>query len=1107
MKSSISATGASPSVARPTRSFNVLLADGSRFRVTCRDLAAQLRQERTAVLRRLRQARAEALADVADRISEARIRREFEAAEREMDVAIRRLSKQVRIKPERPRASPSGRSPRARPVSTGHSGVTITRHTTSALARRDRLGREGMMLRIRYVRAGGRHASPGCLRRHYRYIGDTVDQVVGVLDLQEQVLRATRKNAKLGFRMVGAFPYGLPVDARRAILQRIGDEVLGERGLPWTAAAHDADPGASVDNPHFHLDYSLLPTELQADGSIVVSNDLRTDLDGQEGLRFIRHSVARVMTEVAREYGLDREFTALSYRERGMDCEGGEHVGQEGTAAHRRGEHVASIARNEARQRLAQARERARRARGRLDVLERLRRAITAAPAAPELASVPTGISEAEAVTLPPAPAVAEPDCMTDAGVTKPALRVATVDVGATLPIPPAEPDVGKGPQIGASIPEVTPYALTLVPGVARASSSAAAAVVVSPIGDTGAAIPTMHAVPTFAAPMPPAPVVDPASVCIGAGDGAGTHRDTPLTKVPPFIHDAEVRSAPIMPVAPSLILPPVAPTATHHTIENGTRIPASAPTVASTPMVGSLAAASKAITVPPQTIDLEAWAPPVARMESVPAVGAAGVSMAMMPSVPPLVASPPRAPAMAPVPASATMRAPSPPLDDHVVDIVIVASAAPESAAAPTLAIVAAAPEIVIGVAVRAIVGSEAPTTSIAPIDELPRNPAPRIAAIGLAGADTMGAPPIIDVPAAVAIGNPAPVVAMPPAITRIGSAIRVPTVAEPVIRRLRKAASSEAEERKTEQRIREVLEREEARRRDAAAHETGQQDITAALEALRRHDEWMRQDDDGLYTVSDAALRVTGLSRADIAIPEVQAALEAIGIEQVERLGPALDAPWEQSPLRVDDGTIRLNDRFDRSIREDVARWSWEPGFRAFVATVWPQLEDALASPPPQDRRERALTAMITAIAEERHSLSREGSLVVVPPHILARFGLSPADVAGDEARRRIANLADRQAIEISQIATHVQTSPHDIVSDGEGWRLRDTAPADIRLLVQAWRNDATMQQVLGRTVRARSAEAPIRNTVRPGAEESGDTSRIVRRFPGLPGYGMGD
>ncbi|MGZ0071981.1 hypothetical protein ACT9ST_09780 [Sphingobium limneticum] len=379
----------------------------------------QLRQERSAILKRLRQARVEALAAVADKMENERIRRKFEAAERALDIVLRRLWKRVRVQPEPRRHAPAGRKARSMATSTGHSGMVLKvgSQASSALSRRDRAGREGIMLRIRYVRAGGQHAKPGCVVRHWRYIAreaavtldsegepivlsnlgdahadldDFIEQVAGGLAVQEKVLRAMRKNAKLSFRMVGAFPYGLPTDARREVLQRIGDEVFGARGLGWSAAAHDADPDAEVDNPHFHFDYSLLPTERQSDGSFIVANELRTDLDGQEGLRFIRHQVARILTEVAQEHGLNRTFTALSYRDRGMDREGGEHVGQQGTASHRSGHHVASIARNDARRRRDDARERAREARKRLEALEQLKQAIERdAVAVPDVVEAP----------------------------------------------------------------------------------------------------------------------------------------------------------------------------------------------------------------------------------------------------------------------------------------------------------------------------------------------------------------------------------------------------------------------------------------------------------------------------------------------------------------------------------------------------------------------------------------------------------------------------------------------------------------------------------------------------------------------------------------------
>lgn len=354
-----------------------------------------------------------------------------------MDAAIRRLSKQVRVKPEPRRSSTSGGNISSRPRSTGHSGIVMVKraHAASALARRDRLGREGLMLRVRYVRAGGKHASPGCLRRHWFYIareaavmldsegepivlsnlGVTIEDIAEGVALQEQVLRATRKNAKLRFRMVGAFPYGFPVDARREVLQRIGHQLFGARGLPWSGAAHDADPAAEVDNPHFYLDYGLLPMARQPDGSFIVSNDLRTDLDGQEGLRFIRHMAAHVMTEVARDYGLERTFTALSYRERGMDRDGGEHVGQEATAAHRRGDYVAAVARNEAKRGGAEARDKVRRARERLEALEQLKRAIAAQAASIPSMTVPPEVETALSGAGSVVPTMSDLPAMVDA--------------------------------------------------------------------------------------------------------------------------------------------------------------------------------------------------------------------------------------------------------------------------------------------------------------------------------------------------------------------------------------------------------------------------------------------------------------------------------------------------------------------------------------------------------------------------------------------------------------------------------------------------------------------------------------------------------------------
>ena len=1070
MKSSISATGASPSAAPPTRSITVILTDGSRLRVTCRDLAAQLRQERSAALRRLRQARAEAKAEVADRIGEARIRRELEASEREMDAAIRRLSKQVRVRPEARRSSSTTRLPRSRPIGTGHSGITLTRSTASALARHDSLGREGIMLRIRYVRAGGKHAGPGCLRRHWRYIareaavtldsdgrqivlsnlGNDIDAVADVLGLQEQVLREMRKNAKLGFRMVGAFPFGMPVDARRAFLQRLGDELFGARDLPWSAAAHDADPAADVDNPHFHFDYGLLSMARQSDGSFVVSNDLRTDLDGQEGLRFIRHTVARVMTEVAQEHGLDRTFTALSYRERGMDREGGEHIGQEGTAAHRRGEHVAAIARNEAKGRLAEARERARRARERLDALERLKRAVTASEAAPllEVGRIDTAIG---ATAVAAAPAVADQASLTETLSANPAPAIQSIDAASVTTAAPA-PRVGDILEFRAASPSEAPIFRS--PPQRDALPLDAPVMTVPTVADAGTVALTMAEVPliAFSAPAP------------------SSSSAPALAAVSPAIDNE---------ATPNAVLPTI--------LDVGDCGPA----MAALPFVAFLPPPPALLSAPPSTALL-------------PAIDGKDT---------PVLAEPP-----------------------HIVTLT-----------AETVCF--DAPPVV------SAIGSVAPAIPTAASVAAIGFPPPRMVAPVLPHADTRLAPVVEAVPALIALDlAEARGMALPPGISRLGS--DAPRLAEvPSLWRIGRKVSDDAVGRDTARRVEQLLEEEEARRRNGgpvppnvnAAH-------VAAFEMLRLRDEWTRQDEQGRYTVSEDALRAIGLSRADLGAPAAQAALEAIGMGQIDRLGPVIDDLSRQPPFHIEGGAIRLNDRFAASLREDVTRWSGDPHFRAFVGRVWPRLNVALeAQPVPaihpaavaEADRSLALARLFTAIIEERHLLMKHRAAPVVDPVLLERFGVTVADLAGDDARKRLATIAERQTVEVSQIATYVRQAPHNIVPDGEGWLLDDAAPTDIRKLVAAWRNDATMQRALGRAAgprpgdgtgpppdkpgaawrRARASretamaksdaverldgtrlDQPGRSIERPGSTRRGVAVPIARRFPGLADPGIG-
>ena len=144
--------------------------------------------------------------------------------------------------------------------------------------------------------------------------------------------------------------------------------------------------------------------------------------------------------------------------------------------------------------------------------------------------------------------------------------------------------------------------------------------------------------------------------------------------------------------------------------------------------------------------------------------------------------------------------------------------------------------------------------------------------------------------------------------------------------------------------------------------------------------------------------------------------------------------------------------------------------------------------------DHRRRTVAKLFAAIAEERHYLAKQNGSPVVGSSLLARFGLTPADITGEAERKQIALLAERQATEISKIAIHVERSPEDLVRHGDGWLLADSAPADVRALAAAWRQDVTMQRALGRAAAKAAAAAP-RRPVQPQPEQPGAGWRRAR------------
>ncbi len=177
-----------------------------------------------------------------------------------------------------------------------------------------------------------------------------------------------------------------------------------------------------------------------------------------------------------------------------MDREGGEHVGQQGTAAQRQGHHVAAVARNDARRRRDDAREWARAARERIAALEQLKRAIEKEAAlVPLLPALPDIV-----VTDATLPAIGA--AISDFAVAMnvdPVPRTAVSDDVPMFPLPAQAPHIPVVPPTSLaaspiSRPSIPPApSLTAVPATVSRSTSVP---ILSSIGD---------AVPD--APKPPA--------------------------------------------------------------------------------------------------------------------------------------------------------------------------------------------------------------------------------------------------------------------------------------------------------------------------------------------------------------------------------------------------------------------------------------------------------------------------------------------------------------------------------------------------------------------------------------------------------------------------
>jgi len=137
----------------------------------------------------------------------------------------------------------------------------------------------------------------------------------------------------------------------------------------------------------------------------------------------------------------------------------------------------------------------------------------------------------------------------------------------------------------------------------------------------------------------------------------------------------------------------------------------------------------------------------------------------------------------------------------------------------------------------------------------------------------------------------------------------------------------------------------------------------INGKVNMLVIQDVWIGPANDDGFTVSEQALMKVGLTKAELALPEVQFALDAIHNDQIDRLEPVLD-DFEPTPqFRVRKGVVALDDRFSPALQVDVDRWAADPRFQAFVASTWLnlKLDDPSALAPANAGNDRETEATI--------------------------------------------------------------------------------------------------------------------------------------------------
>ncbi|MDQ1229689.1 MobA/MobL family protein [Sphingomonas sp. SORGH_AS_0879] len=310
------------------------------------------------------------------RVAALRQRRRADAAREQ--VAVNRLLDQelshawghpLRVRMARADSHESGSTTPSRKMAmlTGVSKRAIRTYQVPMI---DERGRVSLYFRIRYVGFKSKTWRAGLPADHALYIlredalerigddaidsvpmsnmGKDAQEIAAGWRALEAVEEGYRANAIVQHRIIWNLPHDLTAVERRALVEQFCERTFGRLGLPWVAAIHTPDAKGDQRNFHAHICFSLRPCERTGDHEWSIAQEKVNGLTDPDGLKLMRALAAAHMNRACRSAGRPERFTHQTYKERGIDAQRQAHVGAAAMAAHERGEHVHTIARNAA---------------------------------------------------------------------------------------------------------------------------------------------------------------------------------------------------------------------------------------------------------------------------------------------------------------------------------------------------------------------------------------------------------------------------------------------------------------------------------------------------------------------------------------------------------------------------------------------------------------------------------------------------------------------------------------------------------------------------------------------------------------------------------------